>query len=221
MDFMVVEKRNGKYIYEGSDGKWYGEGYDYAYDFSEGYALVKIDGKYYYVDKKFKQHGEGYDEADSFREGYAAVEKDGKWYYVDKDFNLHGEGYDFAWDFSKGYARVEKDGIEYRINKDFQIADEGEALRVAEQDIRLINEIAPECFLAEGFSEALNSIIHKHYAQKIEETTDLNAIKLTEEMEELGKLLESKKQEAKKLAQAKTYAKETLDKLFGNLNEKE
>ena len=76
--------------------------------------------------------------------------------------------------------------------------------------------------LLSSISEALDEIIHKHYAQKIEETNGPDdALKIKEEIEELSKLLESKKQEAKEFEQAKTDAKETLDKLFGNLNEKE
>ena len=135
---------------------------------------------------------------------------------------LHGEGYDEAGDFSKGYARVEKDGEKYHINKNFQIVDGVKVLRLAELNLGMIKEIAPECFLAEGFSEALDAVIHKHYTQKIKKTTSLDeALKIKEEVEELSKLLESKKQEAKEFEQAKTDAQETLDKLFGNLNEKE
>ena len=148
--------------------------------------------------------------------------------------------YDHAYDFYKGYAIVEKDDVDYHINKNFQIVDEVAALRVAEQDLGIINEIAPECFLVEGFSEALDEIIHKHYTQKIKKTTSPDdVLKIKDELEKLNKLLESKKQEAKeleikqaelierkkqeakKLEQARTDAQETLDKLFGNLNEKE
>ena len=147
--------------------------------------------------------------------------------------------YDHAYDFYKGYAIVEKDDVDYHINKNFQIVDEVAALRVAEQDLGIINEIAPECFLVEGFSEALDEIIHKHYTQKIEETTSPDdVLKIKDELEKLNKLLESKKQEAKefeikqaelierkkqeakKLEQAKTDAQEILDTLFGNSAEK-
>lgn len=217
MDFKVV-KENGKYFYKGTDGKLYGEGYDDAWSFYEGYARVKKGGKWYYVDDKdFNLHGEGYDDADDFSEGYAPVEIYGKCYFVDKkDFKLHGEGFDKAFVFSEGYAEVKKGGVWYCINKDFQIDDEDSALRVAEQDIKKINEIAPKCFLNEGFAKALNEVIYKHNTQKIEEMVYSGLLKLKEEMEGPYKLIESKKQEAEKLKQAKTDAKETFDKQFGN-----
>ena len=115
-----------KYYFEGFDGEIYGEEYDEAYDFSEGFAVVRKDGKWYYVDDKdFKRHGEGYDMVHAFSEGFAAVKKDGKWYFVDKQFKLHGEEYDDAFHFRKGFAAVKKDGKWYFVDKQFKLHGEG------------------------------------------------------------------------------------------------
>ena len=123
MEFDVVERGFGekrKYYFKGSDGKIYGEGYDYAYNFHEGFAAVKKGGKWYFVDKDFNPHGEVYDDANDFSEGFAVVRKGYEYFFVDsKDFKLHGQGYDVARGFSEGFARVRRGYTCYFVDKDF------------------------------------------------------------------------------------------------------
>ena len=123
--FNVVYE-NGKYYFIDEDFKLHGEGYDGAWSFSDGFAIVKKDGEWYFVDDKdFKLHGEGYDYVTDFHGGFARVKKDGKWYYVDKNFELHGEGYDEAWSFSEGFAKVRKGDKWYFVDKNFELHGEG------------------------------------------------------------------------------------------------
>ena len=59
--------------------------YNYASDFSEGLAAVKLDGKWVYIDKSGKEVIPfKYDYAMSFSEGLARVELNGKYGYIDK-----------------------------------------------------------------------------------------------------------------------------------------
>ena len=128
MQFKIVNKglnANVKYYFQGPDGKLYGEGYDDARDFKDGYAAVKKGGKWYFVNEDFTLYGEGYDDARDFKDGYAAVKKGSKWYFVDKGFRLYGEGYDEAYDFRGGYGVVQTRGYLYFVNKDFKLCGEG------------------------------------------------------------------------------------------------
>ncbi|MCL2045104.1 MAG: WG repeat-containing protein [Oscillospiraceae bacterium] len=95
--------------------------YDWAHNFSEGYAAVQLDGKWGFIDKK----GDviiplTYDWAHPFSEGLAAVLLNGEWSYID----INGDvviAFEYAINdvlplgsFSEGLARVafqEREGL--------------------------------------------------------------------------------------------------------------
>ncbi|MDR3246597.1 MAG: WG repeat-containing protein, partial [Prevotellaceae bacterium] len=58
--------------------------YDYAWDFSEGMACVKLNGRYGFFNKTGKEIPIKYDGAGNFYEGLAAVKLNDKWGYIDK-----------------------------------------------------------------------------------------------------------------------------------------
>ena len=124
MEFKIVKRglgKNRKYYFKGSDGKTYGEGYDEAYNFINGFARIKKGDKYYFIDKNFKTHGEGYSHVFDFdKNGFARVIKDGLYYYIDTKFNCYGEGYEMASGFDKnGFAKIEIDyGTKFFVSEE-------------------------------------------------------------------------------------------------------
>lgn len=85
--------------------------YDYAGDFSDGLAEVKLNGKYGFIDKTGKEVVLcKYDDVWESSEGLARVELDGKWGCIDKTGKeIMPFIYDFIGDFSEGLAYVKKD----------------------------------------------------------------------------------------------------------------
>ena len=82
--------------------------YDYAFDFHEGLACVKLNYKYGYIDKSGKEVIPcKYDGAQSFSEGLARVYLNGKDGYIDKSGKeVIPCKYDDAQSFSEGLASV-------------------------------------------------------------------------------------------------------------------
>ena len=83
--------------------------YDFACDFSEGLAKVKLGSKYGFVDKSGKEVFQlKYDVVGDFSEGLASVFLNGKWGYIDKSGKeVIPLQYDIAGDFSEGLSAVE------------------------------------------------------------------------------------------------------------------
>ncbi len=98
--------------------------YDWAFDFSEGLALVKKNGKWGYIDKTGKVAIPfTYNGASNFREGLALVGKNGKWGYIDKTGKVAIPFiYDDAGFFSKGMATVCKNKKWGYIDKTGKVA---------------------------------------------------------------------------------------------------
>ena len=86
--------------------------YDYAYSFSEGLALVRLDGKWGFIDKSGNVVVPcKYDDAWNFSEGLAPVKLDGKIGFIDKSGNeVVPCKYDWAYGFSEGLALVRLGG---------------------------------------------------------------------------------------------------------------
>ncbi|EGO0809548.1 WG repeat-containing protein [Campylobacter lari] len=86
--------------------------YDYAWDFREDLARVKLNGKYGFIDKQGNLVIEAkYDVINDFNEGLARVKLNGKYGFIDKQGNLVIEAkYDVINDFNEGLARVELNG---------------------------------------------------------------------------------------------------------------
>ena len=85
--------------------------YDYAMNFSEGYAKIKQGYLFNYIDKKgkFINANVWYDEGEDFSNGLAHVEKDGWHGYINKRGQRKiEEAFDEKRDFSEGYAWVKK-----------------------------------------------------------------------------------------------------------------
>ena len=86
--------------------------YDFAGDFSEGFAEVKLNGKYGFIDKTGREVIPcKYDDAESFHEGFAAVKLNGKYGFIDKTGReVIPCKYDYTFKFSEGFAAVELNG---------------------------------------------------------------------------------------------------------------
>ena len=239
--FNVVYE-NGQYYFIDEDFKLHGEGYDDAYNFSEGFAIVKKDGKWYFVDNKdFKLHGEGYDYAYAFKEGFGVVEKDGKWYYVDnKKFELHGEGYDYAESFSEGVARVEKYGkYRYTINKNFEKfcrweifyddennkkfknmkrLEEADHLEEVKNDLMSIVGIRAIMFSKE-FVKELKAIVLKYFQKEISHIiTDEEIEELKSDMEYIKGLIKEKKKQYSQVSPERKRLLKKAKSFFGSVN---
>lgn len=252
MNFKVTEFE-GKYYYTTDNGKRYGEGYEFARPFSEGYAAVVKNGKWFFVDKNFVLCAEshrvpcdfyqpeekslvfqedGFDWAYDFHEGFAVVVKNNRYYFLGKDFKIYGEGFEEAYDFSNGYARVKKDDKWFFVDKNFNIHGEGyDNIKVMENgkylvqngmsvfglnknldifengqdyiDIALANPFRIEQFPVEIFSdEFANGLIfflRRHFEDLVEqlrENGDLEAIKqLQQQIEEVAKNIKNKRKQ--------------------------
>jgi hypothetical protein len=87
--------------------------YDYVYDFSEGFAKVKIFGKYNFINTKGELLWKGnkwFDNAWSFTNGFARVEIEGRgWNFINPQGELLWKGYkwfDYVSYFYEGFASV-------------------------------------------------------------------------------------------------------------------
>ncbi len=93
--------------------------YDFAWDFSEGLAVIEIAGKQGFIDI----NGETviqpiFDKAYSFSEGFAKIKMGGKYGYIDKNGKIViGVQFDDAGDFNRGIARVLMGKEKYFIDK--------------------------------------------------------------------------------------------------------
>lgn len=87
-------------------------GYDAAYDFVEGYAIVCVKRRWGVVDQQGRSVVKIiYDQVRNFSEGLFAVSLNGKWGYVGVDGrNVIPLKYDNAWSFRCGRGLVQKNG---------------------------------------------------------------------------------------------------------------
>ena len=125
--FTLYTNSEGKYGYVGITGKEDSlrtvvipAKYDYAENFSEGMACVKLNGKYGFINKLGQEIIPlKYDfVAGEFNEGMAGVELNGKYVYVNKlGQEIVPPKYDFVWEFNEGMAIVELNGKHGYVNK--------------------------------------------------------------------------------------------------------
>ncbi len=101
---------HGAYYFENEKGNL-SEGYYFAKDYSDGFALVRKeeDGPWCYRDREGKL-SEPYCHARDYSDGFALVQKEkyGPYYFRDIEWNL-SEGYYFAKSYSDGFALVQKE----------------------------------------------------------------------------------------------------------------
>lgn len=143
---LVVRDKYGKYGFVDEDCKEVIKcQYEDAFDYKNGFALVKKDGYYGYINKK----GENivsckYDEILGFNSGLALVKKDGHYGYVDmhNDCLIIPCVYDVASLFNEyDTACVKKNGEIYIINKngetiDLKLHEDGESDKYLHQHER-------------------------------------------------------------------------------------
>jgi len=125
--FTLYTNSEGKYGYVGITGKEDSlrtvvipAKYDYAENFSEGMACVKLNGKYGFINKLGQEIIPlKYDfVAGKFNKGMAGVELNGKYVYVNKlGQEIVPPKYDFVWEFNEGMAIVELNGKHGYVNK--------------------------------------------------------------------------------------------------------
>jgi hypothetical protein len=113
---LALVRVNGKFGYIDKSGKYaIAPQFDYAYDFSEGLAVVnhglsqRSHGKNGYIDKSGRWViPPQYDGASYFSEGLAAVKVEAKWGYIDRTGRIViAPQYDTAKEFSEGLGAVE------------------------------------------------------------------------------------------------------------------
>lgn len=92
--------------------------YEYAENFSEGFAVVMTDGLYGYIDATGAMICDAvYTDANEFHEGLAAVEIDGKYGFLDTSGKFAIDAiYDYAGSFEDGLAFVMLDGLHGAID---------------------------------------------------------------------------------------------------------
>ena len=113
-DFMQVVLDNYSWV-----NRKITEEYDYAYDFFEGLAVVKLDDKYGLIDEAGNIFIPIiYDFASNFFEGLAVVQLNDKCGFIDKNGNIIVPIiYDYAYSFKEGLAVVRLNGEDFKINK--------------------------------------------------------------------------------------------------------
>lgn len=165
---IVTDANNEKYLYLIKDNNKYGfidengntivePQYEYASDFSQGYAVISYQGSYGYID------GLGqvviqpqYELALNFSEGLATVQINGKWGYINEEGKLAIEPqFDSAESFSEGKAAVSVGRKIQYINK------KGEKI------IEVIGEVGFE--FKESYAVIENAVSGKVYSQFINE----------------------------------------------------
>jgi len=114
--FTLYTNSEGKYGYVGITGKEDSlrtvvipAKYDYAENFSEGMACVKLNGKYGFINKLGQEIVPlKYDfVAGKFNKGMAGVELNGKYVYVNKlGQEIVPPKYDFVWEFNEGMSII-------------------------------------------------------------------------------------------------------------------
>lgn len=78
---------NNKFVFENEKNERIGDIYDWASDFSEGYAVVKNSGSYWYINKEGKSEFGEFMYATKFKDGKANVEL-----YTNKSAVLYRSG---------------------------------------------------------------------------------------------------------------------------------
>lgn len=91
--------------------------FNFAREFVEGYAVVRVDDKFGYINERGKYLAEPvYDMAYDFSEGFARVKRDKRYGYIDKTGKIAiSLQYDDAADFKRGTAVVKITNVYYRI----------------------------------------------------------------------------------------------------------
>ncbi len=123
-ELIPFRNENDKWGYKNKKGEIVIEPqFDYADDFSEGLAAIKIGGKWGYINKEGKYViNPEFDKVDYFSEGLAAVKIRGKWGYINTEGKFVIEPkFDWVSPFSKGLAEVKVGDKNYYINKKGEI----------------------------------------------------------------------------------------------------
>ena len=113
------EGENEKYGFIDKSGKFVIEPqFEFANDFCDGLARVKIDEKWGYIDKSGKFVIEPqFEFADDFSEGLAIVTINDEYGFIDKSGKFVIEPqFEYASKFSDGISRVENNGKEFKID---------------------------------------------------------------------------------------------------------
>ena len=92
--------------------------FDDAYNFSEGFAEVKLDGKHNFINTEGKLLSKQWFECVwNFSEGFAMINLKNKYNFVNTECKLLSEQwFDDAWSFHEGFARVKLNGKWSHIN---------------------------------------------------------------------------------------------------------
>jgi len=110
--YFIADSLTGKHIKDLSN-------YDSVWDFSQGFACVKLFNKWGFIDSSGKEIvTPKYDKVYSFSEGLASVKLDRKWGFIDTTGKeVIALKYDNAFGFSNGLAIVELGGRSFKIDK--------------------------------------------------------------------------------------------------------
>jgi hypothetical protein len=122
---LILFCENSKYGFKDSEGNIIiNPIYDYALEFHQGLATVKLGNKWGYINKEGKKVIDFvFDNALSFSEGIAAVRVNGEWGYIDKKGNIIIEPqFDSYNSFTEGKVKVRIGGKYGTMDKKGKIA---------------------------------------------------------------------------------------------------
>ena len=128
--------------------------FDYAWSFSDGYALVELGEKCNWIgtDGELLSPNQWFDYAGSFSDGYAWVKLNGKWNWIGTDGELlsPNQWFDGTELFSDGYALVRLMGKTFYIGKDGYLYDRATKNRLGRPE-----DVAAKLNLQESIRRAI------------------------------------------------------------------
>jgi len=97
--------------------------FDFAWGFSDGFAVVKLDGKWNLINTEGKLlSNQWFECVGDFNEGFAVVVLDGKYNFINTEGDiLFEQWFDDAGSFSEGFAAVKLDGKWNYINTEGEL----------------------------------------------------------------------------------------------------
>ena len=94
--------------------------FDYAYNFSEGFARVQLNYKWNFINQEgMFLSDQWFEFVGDFKEGFAWVELNGKYNFINQEgMFLSDQWFEFAYNFSEGFGEVQLNGKCNFINKE-------------------------------------------------------------------------------------------------------
>ena len=94
--------------------------FDIAWNFSEGFAKVKLNGKWNLISAEGRiLSNQWFDDTGNFMDGFAAVQLNNKWNFINTEGQIaFNQWFDAAGDFHEGFAIVRINDKRYNLDKE-------------------------------------------------------------------------------------------------------